>query len=217
MELTRNDRFRNVRILHVSEQRRSERSRAGRMTGADHAQAMNAINKKDWETPDWLVRGVERIWGITFTLDAAANAANAKAPLYLDSAADSMNPKTKWGNLEKVWLNPPYGEWEIPAFLYRAQLALADNEADLVCFLIPNATENDAWYEYIFPYAAEICFIKGRISFEAHGRAIQGNTRGSVLIFFKRQHSGGPKLSWINRDTLRGDSEPHVRGSRVTL
>lgn len=182
------------------------------MTGADHAQAMNAINKKDWETPDWLVRGVERLWGFTFTLDAAASAQNTKAPRYIDAAQNALT--TAWGTDEKVWVNPPYGEWEIPAFLSRSLDAIETKEAALVCFLIPNATENDAWYQYIFPFAAEICFIKGRVSFEANGRAIQGNTRGSVLVFFKRGHSGMPKLSWINRNDLR-DPDSYENDSTI--
>jgi phage N-6-adenine-methyltransferase len=162
---------------------------------------LNAQNKKDWETPIAFVRGIEKTWGLTFTLDAAATAENRKAPRFIDYETNALT--SAWGTNETVWINPPYGAWEIAAFIRRALEAIQNGEATTICFLIPNATENTIWQDTIFPNASELCFIGGRISFESGGYPIQGNTKGSVLVFFRSGKAyGEPRLTWIHRDTI---------------
>lgn len=65
------------------------------MTGADHAQAYSILDKKDWETPEWIVRGVERLYGIKFTLDAAASESNKKAPRFIDESQNALTESLK--------------------------------------------------------------------------------------------------------------------------
>ena len=59
-------------------------------------------------------------------------------------------------------MNPPYGraigKWVEKA--YRESL----NGAVVVC-LIPSRTDTRYWHNYIFPYAADIKFLKGRLKF----------------------------------------------------
>lgn len=124
--------------------------------------------------------------------------------------------ETLWGVDETVWLNPPYGEFEIPEFISRAKWALRRGEAKLVCFLIPNATENVVWHQEIFDAASEICFIEGRISFIEDGAPNNKNTHGSALVFFAKERGPG-KWSWIKRDDLREAGGGNIRQSRVKL
>lgn len=184
------------------------------MTGTEHIQAMNIQNKKDWETPEWLVRGIEHKWGITFALDACARDDNTKAPKWITPEQNALTSMWVTPDDKAVWVNPPYGEVEIRAFIQKALESIA-RETYTVVFLIPNATENTIWHTHIFPKAAEICFIEGRISFEANGAPQPGNTRGSVLIFYQRDHVGPPKLSWVKRDELRGPKRARL-GNLVT-
>jgi phage N-6-adenine-methyltransferase len=58
--------------------------------------------REDWETPPDLFAEYDAEFG--FTLDAAANAENAKCPAYLSENALAL----RWPGV--VWLNPPYGK-----------------------------------------------------------------------------------------------------------
>jgi phage N-6-adenine-methyltransferase len=67
--------------------------------------ALFSSAREDWETPQALYAALERCFG--FRLDAAASAANAKAPAFFDSARDAL--AQDWAAFGRVWLNPPYG------------------------------------------------------------------------------------------------------------
>ena len=56
----------------------------------------------DWETPKKIFDALDEEFH--FTLDAAADANNAKCARYFDKAANGL--KQEWSGI--VWLNPPY-------------------------------------------------------------------------------------------------------------
>lgn len=67
--------------------------------------------KDQWETPDFIFNVLNEVFH--FTVDAAANADNAKLPRYWSIDDDGL--KQDWSN-ERVFCNPPhsngaYGEW----------------------------------------------------------------------------------------------------------
>ena len=53
--------------------------------------------------------------------------------------------------------------------------------------LIPARTETKYWHEIIFPHAAAICFIHGRLKF---GNSKQGAPFPSALVVFKKDTLG---------------------------
>ncbi|WP_255377400.1 hypothetical protein [Listeria sp. ILCC797] len=51
--------------------------------------------------------------------------------------------------------------------------------------LIPARTDTKAWHEYIFPFAAEIRFLKGRLKYELNGVAKEASPFPSAVILFE--------------------------------
>jgi len=142
-------------------------------------------HKQEWETPIDLFDKLNREFN--FTIDLAADATNAKCPVYYTSENDAL--KLSWhGN---CWLNPPYGakqhklsDWVQKAF----------NEAQkpdcTVVMLIPARTNTRWWHNYCMK-AAEIRFINGRPKF---GDAKHGLPQPLALVIFKL-HDGLTILS----------------------
>jgi hypothetical protein len=77
---------------------------------------------------------------------------------------------------KRVFCNPPYGD--ISKWLRRAR------EADLAVFLIPARTDTKWFHGLILPYAKEIRFIKGRLTF---GNAKNVAPFPSMVVVFRRQ------------------------------
>jgi phage N-6-adenine-methyltransferase len=98
-----------------------------------------------------------------FTVDAAANAHNAKLSRYWTAKQDGL--AIPWSG-ERVWCNPPYSNirpW--------AEKALT-READLAVLLLPaNRTEQGWWQDLIEPprRRGEVAveFLRGRMRFIA--------------------------------------------------
>ena len=78
-------------------------------------------------------------------------------------------------------MNPPYGR-EIGKWIEKAYKESIKG-AVVVC-LIPSRTDTRYWHDYIFPYASDIKFIKGRVKFGS------GNSPApfpSAIIEFKKE------------------------------
>lgn len=77
-----------------------------------------------------------------FTLDAAADAQNAKLPRFNSQAEPD---RFSWTGA-RVWLNPPYsdiGTWVVRAWM---------SDAALVYMLVPNWTDRKWWLELVEPF-----------------------------------------------------------------
>lgn len=111
----------------------------------------------DWETPAHVFGPLHAEFG--FTLDAAAEAHNAKCAAFLSPEVDGLSQD--WGS-HTVWLNPPYGR-EIGGWVRKAWLA-SRRGATVVC-LIPARTDTGWWHDYAM--RGEIRFLRGRLNFKA--------------------------------------------------
>ena len=111
----------------------------------------------EWTTPMWLFKELDVKFN--FTLDPCCTKESALCDKYYTIEDDGLIQD--WGG-EIVFMNPPYGraigKWVEKA--YRESL----NGAVVVC-LIPSRTDTRYWHNYIFPYAADIKFLKGRLKF----------------------------------------------------
>ena len=134
---------------------------------------------EDFATPELFVRFVERTYGVTFTLDAAADENNAKAPVWIDEEADSL--KQDWRGV--VWLNPPYGR-KIPLFLERA--IEMKYMCEMIVVLVPARTDTKWFHELVIQNASEVLLIKGRLNF-IHGSSVKGSNAPypSMLVVFR--------------------------------
>ena len=111
----------------------------------------------EWTTPMWLFKELDVKFN--FTLDPCCTKESALCDKYYTIEDDGL---IQDGGGEIVFMNPPYGraigKWVEKAF--RESL----NGAVVVC-LIPSRTDTRYWHNYIFPYAADIKFLKGRLKF----------------------------------------------------
>ena len=89
----------------------------------------------------------------------------------------------KWSQLKaNVWMNPPYGR----GLINDAIKTFIDNLPNIKqgIILVNNATET-LWFQSLLEYASAICIVKGRIAFDSpDGKAVSGNTRGQVFLYF---------------------------------
>ncbi len=155
---------------------------------------VNAYNKEDWVTPKYILDALGK-----FDLDpccpnvmpwptAKVMITNSEsACTSLDNRVDESLIRGNGMNMDwsgRVWCNPPYGLMMNP---WITRMRIHNNGV----LLIPNATENAIWHTDIFPYASEICFIKGRVSFcNTSGQPVDNNVSGSVLIAFGNKLTG---------------------------
>jgi phage N-6-adenine-methyltransferase len=123
----------------------------------------------DWSTPLDLFHRLDRIHH--FTLDAAANAANAKVESWL--GPDHPEPRRRdalrrnWhldGPGGSVWLNPPYGR-TIGSFMAKARLE--SQHVTVVC-LVPVRTDTRWWHDHCA--GQEVEFLRRRLKFNGQAK-----------------------------------------------
>lgn len=80
---------------------------------------------------------------------------------------------------ERIYCNPPYGR-AVGDWLKKA------SEAALAVFLLPSRTDTRWWHEYALK-AAEIRFIKGRLSFKRNDGKPSRATFPSVVLVYSNE------------------------------
>jgi len=119
--------------------------------------AMISSKSNEWETPKDLFYELNNEF--EFTLDPCATNKNYKCKKYYTQKDNGLIKD--WSN-ERVFMNPPYGgntgKWIRKA--YQESL-----KGSLVVCLIVSSTDRSYWHDYIFPYASEIRWLRGRLKF----------------------------------------------------
>ncbi len=143
--------------------------------------ARTANSRDNWETPLYFFDILDKEF--RFTLDPCASDDNHKCEKYFTEREDGL--VKSWQN-ETVFCNPPYSnkdEW-----IEKAWSETEQNANTTVVLLIPDTTDTKAFHQYIFPYAREIRFTKGRIAFidPITKCPVKGNPRGSAVVVFHR-------------------------------
>ncbi|MCK3655792.1 hypothetical protein A4G19_08490 [Pasteurellaceae bacterium Macca] len=143
------------------------------------------IDKNQWATPFDIFHLCEKLTGLTFNLDAAANVQNRKCERYISEQQNTL--KTAWGIGQNVWLNPPYSN-PLP-FVEKAILECKENQNNVAMLL--NADCSTRWFELCRQNASEIIFFTGgRVAFLNYetGQPEKGNTRPQMLaVFYHRR------------------------------
>ena len=142
-------------------------------------------NKQDWETPagltDWAISELN-LDIPAYDLDVCASADNKKAHFYFDKSDDGLT-KNWWGH---CWCNPPYinaKEWANKA----VDEVRREGGPESVTMLVPARTDTKMWHHVIFPCAAQILFLQGRLTFVG---APAGAPFPSALLLFNRRVGG---------------------------
>jgi len=140
--------------------------------------SMVSSKSNEWETPQALFDELDMEFH--FTLDPCATEQNAKCEKYYTKNDNGL--KLSWAG-EVVFMNPPYGgntgKWIEKAWYE------SGNGAIIVC-LIVSSTDRSYWHDYIFPYANEIRWLRGRVTFgEAQSTAPFAS---AIVIFTNRKN-----------------------------
>lgn len=132
-----------------------------------------------WGTPPAIYASLDQEFG--FTLDAAADCANAKHVRFFTKDTDAL--RASWAG-EVVFCNPPYGR-DMGAWVAKA-LQEAEQGATVV-MLLPARTDVAWFHDYVLPHA-EIRFIRGRLGFTlgnvATNRGARAPFASMVAIFY---------------------------------
>ena len=101
---------------------------------------------------------------------------------------------------KRVWCNPPYGRESLP-FLRK----MAENRIEGGGILLVFArTDTAAWQEWIFPYAAGILFMRGRLRFHRpDGSPGDTATAPSALVAYTEQDFARLRESGLEGAFLR--------------
>ncbi len=114
-------------------------------------------DSNEWETPIEFFNKLDSEFN--FTLDPCCSEFNYKCKKHYTEKENGL--KQDWSK-DVVFMNPPYGR-EIKHWVEKAYRESLKG-AVVVC-LIPARTDTSYWHEYIFPYADDIRFVRGRLKF----------------------------------------------------
>lgn len=118
-------------------------------------------SRQDFATPDDFIAAVKVKLGICeFDVDLAADASNAKAPLYLTEEDDALAGDWCWNGW--CWLNPPFGN--IEPFAAKC----VESAPTTIAMLVPYSPGARWWIDYVEGKACAVP-LKGRLSFDGVG------------------------------------------------
>ena len=123
---------------------------------SNYHRIMVSSKTNEWATPQSLYDELNQEF--QFTLDPCATKKNHKCDKYYTIQDDGL--LKRWEGV--VFMNPPYGG-NTKAWIQKAYQESLKG-AVVVC-LIVSATDRSYWHDYIFPYAAQIRFLRGRLKF----------------------------------------------------
>lgn len=150
--------------------------------------SMVSSKTNEWETPQWLFNELDMEFN--FTLDPCSTHNNKKCKKYYTIEDNGI--MQDWSN-DIVFMNPPYGgqtrKWIEHAYLQSLKGAL------VVC-LIVSSTDRSYWHDYIFPFAAQIRWIRGRIKF---GDAISTAPFANAIIIFDINKEYSPRQIYYQK------------------
>jgi len=149
--------------------------------------AMVSSKSNEWSTPWDFFNELNKEF--EFTLDPCCTHENAKCKKYYTLKEDGL--KQDWSN-EVVFMNPPYGGNT------RIWMEKAYNEslkgAIIVC-LIVSSTDRSYWHDFIFPKAAQIRWVRGRIKF---GNSKSTAPFASAIVIFDQINNYPEKYIFYN-------------------
>ena len=139
-------------------------------------QAMISSKSNEWETPFDFFNELNNEF--EFTLDPCCRTDTTKCKKFYTIVDNGLNQD--WSK-DIVFMNPPYGgytgEWIKKAYEESKKGAI------VVC-LIVSSTDRSYWHEWIFPFASQIRFVRGRIKF---GNSKSTAPFASAIVIFSKQ------------------------------
>ncbi len=144
--------------------------------------SMLQSSKQEWGTPPDLFAAVSLVYG-PFDLDVCALPQTAKCPAYYSLANDEDGLSAPWRGA--CFCNPPYNQ--LRRWIEKGVAELRAGNCSRVLYLITARPDTIAWQDYIFPYANQIHFLRGRLKFiepETMAPAENGAPFPTALVVF---------------------------------
>ena len=138
---------------------------------------MFSSKNSEWETPQDLFDELDREHN--FTLDPCCTEKTAKCKKYYTPKENEL--MQNWTG-ERVFVNPPYGR-EIGKWVEKSYKEA--KKGCVVVMLIPARTDTRWFHNWIYPYKAEIKFLKGRVKFLESGKQKDAAPFPSMIVTFK--------------------------------
>jgi len=143
---------------------------------------------------------------------------NAKCPVYFTKDDDGL--KQHW--FGRVWMNPPYTHGQIAVWIQKLLKELIAGRIDLGVALTA-ARPDTAWFQVVASYAAEIRFLKGRLTFEGQPNAapfpsailIFDPTRTAQSVRFWDWQTGTAPVYWKAKGYLFTPGKPGHPGLAI--
>ena len=150
--------------------------------------ALVSSKSNEWATPQDLFDELNKEFD--FTLDPCSRNGNHKCANYFTQKENGL--LQSW-NKNSVFMNPPYGGQT--GFWIRKAYEESIRGATVVC-LIVSATDRSYWHDFIFPHAAQIRFLRGRLKF---GDSKLSAPFASAIIVFDGRKKYSHKFVAIDR------------------
>ena len=162
---------------------------------------MVSSKSNEWITPQWLFDKLNNEFN--FTLDPCSNNGNAKCKKYFTIKEDGL--KQDWSR-DVVFMNPPYGgntdRWIKKAWSESLK-------GSIVVCLIVSSTDRSYWHNYIFPYASQIRFVRGRLKFSSADSTAP--FASAVVIFDGRNKYDRNLIYYLDSVNKNQDLKKQVR------
>ena len=129
----------------------------------------------EWTTPPDLFNKLNLKYN--FTLDPCCTKDSALCDKYYTIKDNGLIQD--WSE-DIVFMNPPYGR-EIGKWIEKAYKESLKG-AVVIC-LIPARTDTRYWHNFIFPYASDIRFLKGRVKFGKNGEYSPAPFPSAIIEF----------------------------------
>ena len=148
-------------------------------------------NLQEWETPKALFAYLDKIFN--FTIDLAASEQNALCPQYYTEEMDALNKP--W--LGRCFVNPPFrlaGQ-----FFKKASEEIIKDYCEVIVSLTPCRTDTAYFHKYVFPVAAEIWLIEGRVNYVNPFKDYKDRPPfPSMICIFRKKKAGYTVFKSIN-------------------
>jgi phage N-6-adenine-methyltransferase len=139
-----------------------------------------------WFTPAHFIEKARRSMGVIdldpFSSEEANRVVQAKRIFTKEDSAFGR----RWSELGKVtvFMNPPYGRGLVNKAVDQFLACYYDGQVSKAVVLVNNATET-AWFQSLAEACDALCLVGKRISFyNTDGKAVSGNTRGQVFLYY---------------------------------
>jgi|14_taG_2_1085336.scaffolds.fasta_scaffold27689_2 site-specific DNA-methyltransferase (adenine-specific) len=167
--------------------------------------------KDDWGTPAALYGALHHRFG-PFSVDLAASSGNAKCAAWygLDhpdpSFRNALSCGWAQGGLAPAFLNPPYGRQMVPWLKKASEESV--QQCRRIVVLTFARTDTEWWHDWVLATAAEVCFIRGRITFtdsngqprrDKHGRVQAAPAPSCAIIYDGYASAASPRLTSMER------------------